>query len=167
MGAYGDKEGRGPCYMDTRHLTPERVRELKESYLDMYPGSFCTKANKRSWKGTHCFAEPRHGYCRLLLIDRKRQTTIEGCTPVGDVAVANLQLSWLLAEGTPLESPLWNISRRKRDWSFSAGEDSSLQLDREVRVFSPCLQAGESEPTLGMEERTTIADDYAGGISSL
>ncbi|MEW5995041.1 MAG: FAD-binding protein, partial [Candidatus Zixiibacteriota bacterium] len=31
------KEGRGPCYLDTRHLTLDRVRQLKASYLDMYP----------------------------------------------------------------------------------------------------------------------------------
>ncbi|HIE50220.1 MAG TPA: FAD-dependent oxidoreductase, partial [Armatimonadetes bacterium] len=32
------KEGHGPCYLDTRGLSPERVRELQAAFLDMYPG---------------------------------------------------------------------------------------------------------------------------------
>lgn len=39
--AYGPiqeiKEGRGPVYLDTRHMTPQQARDLKSAFLDMYP----------------------------------------------------------------------------------------------------------------------------------
>jgi adenylylsulfate reductase subunit A len=39
--AYGPimeiKEGRGPVYLDTRHLNPQQVSQLKSAFLDMYP----------------------------------------------------------------------------------------------------------------------------------
>ena len=31
------KEGRGPVYLDTRHITPQQARDLKSAFLDMYP----------------------------------------------------------------------------------------------------------------------------------
>lgn len=176
------KEGRGPCYMDTRHLTPERVRELKESYLDMYPGIVLYWAANKIDPGKEPIelsgTEPyvMGGHCQAgYWIDRKRQTTIKGLYACGDVAGGYpfKFVSGCWAEGTIAgESALEYIKEERGGFGSSpAGEDLSSQIDSEKeRVFSPLFRQVRGESGVRpweMEERIqTIMDDYAGGIGS-
>ena len=88
-----EREGRGPCYFDTKDLSIEEEKKLKEVYLNMNPAIVLLWANdgynprKRPVEiggmepvviGGHCQA----GYW----IDGERRTTISGLFAAGDVA---------------------------------------------------------------------------------
>ena len=88
-----EREGRGPCYFDTKGLSIEEEKKLKEVYLNMNPAIVLLWANdgynprKRPVEiggmepvviGGHCQA----GYW----IDGERRTTISGLFAAGDVA---------------------------------------------------------------------------------
>ena len=177
------KEGRGPCYMDTRHLTPERVRELKESYLDMYPGIVLYWAANGIDPGKEPIeisgTEPyiMGGHCQAgYWIDRKRQTTIEGLYACGDVAGGYpfKFVSGCWAEGAIAgESALEYVKEEKGGLSSNTIADEGLgsQISNEKeRVFMALFRQAQGESGVRpweMEERIQkIMDDYAGGIGS-
>jgi len=87
------KEGRGPVYLDTRGLTPEKVSNLKSAFLDMYPSQVLywaannidisrtpveVQATEPYIVGGHCQA----GYW----VDANRKTTLDGLYAAGDVS---------------------------------------------------------------------------------
>jgi len=87
------KEGRGPVYLDTRGLSPEKASGLKAAYLDMYPSQVLywaannidvsqqpveVQATEPYIVGGHC----QSGYW----VDENRKTTLEGLYAAGDVS---------------------------------------------------------------------------------
>lgn len=86
-------EGRGPCFLDTRGLSPERVRALKEAYLSMYPGIVLYWAANDLDPSQEpieiCGTEPyvMGGHCQAgYWIDEQRRTTLPGLYAAGDVS---------------------------------------------------------------------------------
>jgi|SRR5690554_552432 len=177
------KEGRGPCYMDTRHLSPERVRELKESYLDMYPGIVLYWAANRINPGQEQVeisgTEPyiMGGHCQAgYWIDRKRETTVKGLYACGDVAGGYpfKFVSGCWAEGTIAgESAVEYIEEALGGFNSSLPreENGEAQISKEKeRVFRPQVRYRQEKSGIRpweMEERIQkIMDEYAGGIGS-
>ncbi|MFQ5800874.1 MAG: adenylyl-sulfate reductase subunit alpha, partial [Candidatus Hydrothermarchaeales archaeon] len=87
------KEGRGPCFMDTTHLTPDQVRKLKASYLNMYPHIVLYWAANGIDPGKEpveiCGTEPyiTGGHCQAgYWVTPERETTLPGLFAAGDVA---------------------------------------------------------------------------------
>jgi len=164
-------QGRGPCYMDTRHLSEERVKALKEAYLDMYPNTV------QYWAANGidpsrdpieiCGTEPYivGGHCQAgYWIDVNRKTTLENLFAAGDVAggAPYKFVSGCFAEGRiAAESAIREIRENPENRIPVSTED----LEREKRsVFGPLGSGGRLSSQEVEERLQKIMDEYAGGI---
>ncbi|MCL4461158.1 MAG: adenylyl-sulfate reductase subunit alpha [Nitrospirae bacterium] len=164
-------EGRGPCYMDTRHLSPDRVKALKEAYLDMYPNTV------QYWAANDidpsrdpieiCGTEPYlvGGHCQAgYWIDADRKTTLENLFAAGDVAggAPYKFVSGCFAEGRIASE---SAVREIREEGRRRPDVSPEEIDRErKRTFSPLESGGKLSPGAVEERLQKIMDEYAGGI---
>jgi adenylylsulfate reductase subunit A len=164
-------EGRGPCYMDTRHLSAERVKALKEAYLDMYPNTVQYWAANGIDPAREpieiCGTEPYivGGHCQAgywIGVDRK--TTLDNLFAAGDVAggAPYKFVSGCFAEGRiAAESAIREI----RETPGALPKMSPGVIEREkMRVFSPLGAGGKLSPVAVEERLQKIMDEYAGGI---
>jgi adenylylsulfate reductase subunit A len=169
------KEGRGPCYMDTRHLTPEQVHELKASFLDMYPDVVLHWAANEvdpsrepiEIQGTEPYIVG--GHCQAgYWITPERQSTLKGLYAAGDVAggAPFKFVSGCWAEGILAARAAVEYIKAVKDYSVAGSE-----IERERgRVCAPLLRwqelGDEGVRPREMEERLQkIMDEYAGGVS--
>ena len=164
-------EGRGPCYMDTRHLSAERVKALKEAYLDMYPNTVQYWAANGIDPAREpieiCGTEPYivGGHCQAgywIGVDRK--TTLANLFAAGDVAggAPYKFVSGCFAEGRiAAESAIREI----REGLGESPDVSSDAIEREKRrVFAPLESKGKLSPGAVEERLQKVMDEYAGGI---
>lgn len=163
------KEGRGPCYLDTRHLSQERAKELKASYLDMYPQmTLWLAANKIDPSkqpieiaGTEPYIVG--GHCQAgYWIDGGRKTTLEGLFAAGDVAggVPYKFVSGCWAEGLIVARTVVDYLK-----NVELGEVDGTQVQKEIdRVYSPLQKIGGKTPKEMEERLQKMMDKYAGGI---
>lgn len=168
------KEGRGPCYMDTQHLSEEEVRELKKSYLNMYPQMVLYLAGNQidprkepiEIAGTEPYVVG--GHCQAgYWINEGRRTTLDGLFVAGDVAggVPYKFVSGAWAEGI--------IAARSAVEYAKTHDHEKLQKkqaeDEKKRVYAPLRRFEESSEGVlpeEVEERLQkIMDEYAGGIT--
>ncbi|MHB0977539.1 MAG: FAD-binding protein, partial [Candidatus Aquicultorales bacterium] len=169
------KEGRGPCYLDTRHLTDEEVYKLKESYLDMYPGIVLYWAANGIDPAEEpieiCGTEPyvMGGHCQAgYWIDPDRSTTLPGLYAAGDVAGGNPYkfVSGAWAEGMIAGRSAAAYAARTAAPAVADGGQAALS----GRIFSPVVREEEEGDGIRpheMEERLQkTLDEYAGGIST-
>ncbi|MHB8481972.1 MAG: adenylyl-sulfate reductase subunit alpha [Nitrospiria bacterium] len=170
------KEGRGPVYLDTRHINEKQASDLKAAFLDMYPSQVLywtandidpgkepveVQTTEPYIVGGHC----QGGYW----IDVNRRTTLEGLYAAGDVA-----------GGAPFKfvSGCWAeavIAARDAVASMSrypSEKIDSKTIDEEAkRIYQPLLNY-RHKPAQGvlpydMEVRLQkIMDEYAGGVST-
>ncbi|MBI4744630.1 MAG: adenylyl-sulfate reductase subunit alpha [Actinobacteria bacterium] len=166
------KEGRGPCYMDTRHLTPEQVKDLKASFLDMYPGIVLYWAANGIDPSKEpveiCGTEPyiMGGHCQAgYWIDPDRSTTLEGLYAAGDVAGGNPYkfVSGCWAEG---------VIAARSAVDYVAGVErlnAENEESEKERIFAPLhryKEVKEGVTPSEMEERLQkVMDEYAGGVT--
>lgn len=164
-------EGRGPCYMDTRHLSEEGVKKLKEAYLDMYPNTVLYWAangiDPRETPIEICGTEPYivGGHCQAgYWVDVDRRTTLPNLFAAGDVAggAPYKFVSGCFAEG--------KIAARAAVGEILSEPDALPPLPEDLvseerrRVFSP-VDAPGPVSSEEMEERLQkVMDEYAGGI---
>ncbi|MBI3991541.1 MAG: adenylyl-sulfate reductase subunit alpha [Candidatus Omnitrophica bacterium] len=178
--AYGPtlevKEGRGPCFMDTRHLGPEKVRELKAAYLDMYPGVVlywtANKFDPSKEPIEICGTEPYivGGHCQAgYWINEDRTTTLKGLFAAGDVAggAPYKFVSGCWAEGVIAGRSVTEYVKKES----RADEADDTAIEKEIeRVWAPVNRqkdAGRGVYPREMEERLQkVMDEYAGGIST-
>lgn len=167
------KMGRGPCFMDTRHLKPEEIVKLKESYLDMVPGLVLywtangidpskepveLAATEPYIMGGHCQA----GYW----VDKERLTTLPGLYACGDVAGG---YSYKFVSGCWAEGMIAGENAAK---SFETGVYyDTVQAEEEylraTSFYERKIRGGDGIEPWQMEERIQrIMDEYAGGLSS-
>lgn len=171
-----NKEGRGPCYMDTRHLTQEQVKELKASYLDMYPDIVLYWAANEIDPSTEPIelqgTEPyiMGGHCQAgYWIEDDRSTTLPGLYAAGDVAGG---APYKFVSGCWAEGVI--AARAAVGYIKEVGQTTTKLEDQVVgewkRVYAPLkrfLEIGEGVTPKEMEERLQkIMDEYAGGLSS-
>ncbi|MCG8513522.1 MAG: adenylyl-sulfate reductase subunit alpha [Halanaerobiales bacterium] len=167
------KEGRGPIFLDTTHLKEEELRELKKSYLNMYPelilswaaNGFDPRERPIEIQGTEPYLVGGHtqsGYW----ISEKRETTLEGLYAAGDVAggAPYKFVSGCWAEGVIAAENAVDYIRETGSTEESAESNDCLFTEM-LRVYAPLHRDdGVSPPE--MEERLQkVMDEYAGGVS--
>ena len=166
-------EGRGPCYLDTTHLTKEQAERLKAYYLHMTPGLTLYWANRGTTPETDppeiVSTEPYivGGHAQAgYWIDVNRMSTIENLYAAGDVAggAPKKYLSGAGAEGMiaarDIVSKIKNISQ-EQIFEKDIKDEMKRVFCHMVETLPTSLQPDELE--LRMQK---IMDDYAGGISS-
>ena len=166
-----EREGRGPCYFDTKDLSIEEEKKLKEVYLNMNPAIVLLWANdgynprKRPVEiggmepvviGGHCQA----GYW----IDGERRTTISGLFAAGDVAggapkkyVSGAWVEGKIAAKAAVEEvkgiELLHIN----------GEGINKEKERILRCMNGRERMSPEELERNLQE---IMNEYAGGATS-
>lgn len=168
------KEGRGPVFLETTHLSEEEVRELKKSYLNMYPelvlawaaNDFNPAEEPIEIQGTEPYIVGGHtqsGYW----IDVNRQTTIDGLFAAGDVAggAPYKFVSGCWAEGAiAAESAAEYIRKKRGKEEFQEIDSRQIEVKAE-EVFAPLNRSDGVRPHEMEESLQKIMDEYAGGIS--
>jgi len=173
-------EGRGPCFLDTRGLSPERVRALKEAYLSMYPGIVLYWA-ANDLDPAHepieiCGTEPyvMGGHCQAgYWIDEQRRTTLPGLYAAGDVSggapykfVSGCWVEGAIAAETAV-ADIMDV----RTMMVSIGIlGDGIEASR-ARILAPYRRDSQTPgpvvlPQEAEERLQKIMDEYAGGLSS-
>lgn len=170
------KEGRGPCYLDTRHLNGEQTRKLKAAYLDMYPGIVLHWAangfNPSDAPVEICGTEPyiMGGHCQAgYWIDEARRTSIGGLYAAGDVAGGYPYkfVSGCWAEGSIAARTAVNDLQKGEEVKPVNLDDLSRKLERLTKPLFNFEVGGDGVQPEEMEERLQkVMDEYAGGIGS-
>jgi adenylylsulfate reductase subunit A len=170
-----NKEGRGPCYMDTTHLTSEEVYDMKKSYLNMYPHIVLYWAgngidpSKESVEiaGTEPYITG--GHCQAgYWINASRETTLAGLYAAGDVAggAPYKFVSGCWAEGVIAARSAAAYVKNRDDVEI---EGSLLEIE-EKRIYAPLKRQSEKKGGVSprkMEEKLqSVMDEYAGGIKT-
>jgi len=166
-----ERDGRGPCYFDTKDLSIEDEKRLKEVYLNMNPAIVLLWANdgynprKRPVEiggmepvviGGHCQA----GYW----IDSERRTTIGGLFAAGDVAggapkkyVSGAWVEGKIAAKAAVEEV------KEVELLHINGEEVNKEKERIVC----CMNGGEGISPEELERNLQeIMDEYAGGVTA-
>lgn len=169
------KEGRGPCYLDTRHLSSERVRDLKASYLDMYPQMTLYLAANRidpskqpiEIAGTEPYVVG--GHCQAgYWVDENRKTTLKGLFAAGDIAGG---VPYKFVSGCWAESIIAVHAAVEFAGAHNHRKIGTTQVKREMkRVYSPLARdkktGGGGRAREIEEELQKVMDEYAGGIGT-
>lgn len=167
------KEGRGPCYLDTRGLDALRVKEAKEAFLEMYPGIVLYWTANDLDPGREPVeitgTEPYlvGGHCQAgFWVDTERRTTLAGLYAAGDAAggYPGKFVSGCLAEGI--------IAGRAAAAEAQAppAPDTDLCAAERERILQPLrlpARAGiDPAPTDFLERLQWVTEFYAGGAAS-
>ncbi len=163
--------GRGPVYVDTRHMTPAQIKEMKTDYLNERPSFvlfLAANAQDISQEPIEVYGSDPYivgghtasGYW----IDTDWQTTLPGLFACGDVAggVPNKFVGGCCAEGMlSARGAVQYISK-----AVEPAGDFSAQIDMEKsRVFAPLVADEDGiAPRLMEEKMQRIMDEYAGGV---
>ena len=166
-------EGRGPCYLSTKGITPEQDGQLLRAYLNMAPsqtlkwiesGKMPSQENVEI-EGTEPYIVGGHtgsGYW----IDTARRTTLKGLYAAGDVAggAPKKFVTGALVEGEiAAETALADLN------SFSTPTDTAEQESSILRTYESHL-SNDSQSLYSAdaleEAMQKVMDDYAGGIRS-
>ncbi len=167
--------GRGPCYVDTTHMTPDQIKDLKTDYLNERPTFvlFLASRNQDISKdpieiyGSDPYIVGGHtasGYW----IDVSRATTIPGLFACGDVAggTPNKFVGGCAAEG--VLSARGAVEYLKSSGAGQSNPPGEMVEGEKNRVFQPFvrqLNVGEGISPWEMEERLQrLMDEYAGGV---
>ena len=165
-------EGRGPCYLDTTHLTKEQAERLQAYYLHMTPGLTLywsargTKPNTDPPEivGTEPYIVGGHAQAGYW-IDINRMSTIQNLYAAGDVAggAPKKYLSGSAAEGMiaarDIVSKIKNIPETK-----IYEKDIKDEIKRVFKLMEK--RSNEILPDELELRMQKVMDDYAGGISS-
>lgn len=172
-----NREGRGPCYLRTEHISGEQEQDLYKAYLNMAPGQTLKwlesgkgpSSENVEIEGTEPYIVGGHtasGYW----VDQNRQTTIKGLYAAGDVAGGCPQkyVTGALAEGEiAAESVMDYVKKLYREYTEEElgadGESEAKKAEYEAFLSrkSSFLTAEQLEETM-----QKIMDQYAGGIST-
>jgi len=174
-----EKAGRGPCYLDTSHLTEADMVKIKTSYLDMSPSILLMWGDSRIDPRTNpvriCGSEPYvqggHGMSGYW-IDSERRTTVPGLYAVGDVAGGAPKK---YASGGWAEAMIAVEDILARSPQAPVDRASLIEAaDREqARVFAPHGRAvtyrgpasGDHTPEEIEGRLQKLMDEHAGGMS--
>lgn len=170
------KEGRGPVYLDTRHINEKQASDLKAAFLDMYPSQVLywtandidpskepveVQTTEPYIVGGHC----QGGYW----IDVNRRTTLDGLYAAGDVAGG---APFKFVSGCWAEAVIAARDAVNQIPSISHEEPDAAWIEAEAeRIYRPLLnyrnRTHQSVAPYDMEVRLQkIMDEYAGGVST-
>lgn len=168
------QEGRGPCFVDTREMSEEDIKQMKTDYLNERPSYVLFLAAR----GQDLKKEPIEIYgndpyivgghtASGYWVDTNWSTTLPGLFACGDVSggVPNKFVGGCAAEGIlAAQGAVKYISELEK-----LPEINEKQIDAEkARVYAPLFrmqQEGDGIKWREMEERMQrLMDEYAGGI---
>ena len=166
-----EREGRGPCYFDTKDLSIEEEKKLKEVYLNMNPAIVLLWANdgynprKRPVEiggmepvviGGHCQA----GYW----IDGERRTTISGLFAAGDVAGGAPKK---YVSGAWVEGKIAAKAAVEEVKGIELLHINGEGINKEKERMLSCMNGREGMSPEELERNLQeIMDEYAGGATS-
>ena len=166
-----EREGRGPCYFDTKDLSIEEEKKLKEVYLNMNPAIVLLWANdgynprKRPVEiggmepvviGGHCQA----GYW----IDGERRTTISGLFAAGDVAGGAPKK---YVSGAWVEGKIAAKAAVEEVKGIELLHINGEGINKEKERILSCMNGREGMSPEKLERNLQeIMDEYAGGATS-
>lgn len=168
------REGRGPCFMDTTHMSDEDIREMKMDYLNERPSYVLflaargqdLKKDPIEIYGNDPYIVGGHTASGYWLNADNWQTTLQGLFACGDVAggVPNKFVGGCAAEGM--------LAARGAMKYIQSVEEHELDEDKVLkeaeRIYQPLyLDKEEGKGILPdeLEERLQrLMDEYAGGI---
>ena len=163
--------GRGPCSLDTRCLSAEEEKKLKEAYLNMNPATVLLWANKgyspieRSVEISSMEPVVIGGHCQAgYWIDSKRRTTKNGLFAAGDVAggAPKKYVSGAWVEGKiAAKAAIEEVKGLK----LLRINGKGIGLEKE-RIL--CLMNGENGISSSELEQSfhKVMDEYAGGAAA-
>lgn len=165
-------EGRGPCYLKTEGISPEKEKSLINAYLNMAPsqtvkwiesGKKISEQNVEI-EGTEPYIVGGHTACGYW-VDTNRATTISGLFAAGDAAggcpqkyvtgalaegeIAALSALRYISENAPTPIPEAEIKAHISETESFLGEDKSVYSAEQLE-----------------EAMQTAMDAYAGGIKT-
>ena len=186
-----NREGRGPCYLRTRGISPASEEELYKAYLNMAPVQTLRWIDSGRGpaiqdveiEGTEPYIVGGHAASGYW-VDQGRKTTLDGLFAAGDVAGGSPQkyVTGALAEGEiaaeSIQRYLAAASAGKRETGNvppAVNGEPSYGLDRQAAEkkaeYEKYLQAAaqkENETVYTPYELETamqaVMDEYAGGI---
>ena len=166
-----ERESRGPCYFDTKDLSIEEEKKLKEVYLNMNPAIVLLWANdgynprKRPVEiggmepvviGGHCQA----GYW----IDGERRTTISGLFAAGDVAGGAPKK---YVSGAWVEGKIAAKAAVEEVKGIELLHINGEGINKEKERILSCMNGREGMSPEKLESNLQeIMDEYAGGATS-
>ncbi|MFQ5685537.1 MAG: adenylyl-sulfate reductase subunit alpha [Candidatus Scalindua sp.] len=166
-----EREGRGPCYFDTKDLSIEEEKKLKEVYLNMNPAIVLLWANdgynprKRPVEiggmepvviGGHCQA----GYW----IDGERRTAINGLFAAGDVAGGAPKK---YVSGAWVEGKIAAKAAVEESKGIELLHINDNEVNKEKERILRCMNGrGGISPEELERNLQEIMDEYAGGATS-
>lgn len=167
-------EGRGPCYLDTTHLTREQAEKLQAYYLHMTPGLTLywsargTKPNidPPEIVGTEPYIVGGHAQAGYW-VDINRMSTIENLYAAGDVAggAPKKYLPGAAVEGMiAARDVVLKLNKINHEEIYEKDIKDEMK-----RVFCHSCRSEVTSPLLPDElelRMQKIMDEYAGGISS-
>ncbi|MDY0258851.1 MAG: adenylyl-sulfate reductase subunit alpha [Desulfovibrio sp.] len=164
--------GRGPCYCDTTHMTPEKTKAMMEDYLNERPSFvlfLASRGQDPSKEPIEIFGSDPYilgghtggGYW----VDMERMTTLPGLFAAGETAGGNPNK---FVGGCCAEGKL--AARGALAFMAAVGTPApdAAQIEREKeRVYAPLLtREAEGIRPVEMKERLQrLMDEYAGGSS--
>lgn len=165
-----NKEGRGPCYLQTIGITPEQDEDLQKAYLNMAPcqtlkwleSDKTPSLENVEIEGTEPYIVGGHtasGYW----VDTNRETTIRGLFAAGDAAGGAPQkyVTGAFAEGEiAAKAAIGYMDRPLPDPDPKAAVQRKQFLETFLTRKSPGFHSDTLEETM-----QSIMDTYAGGIS--
>ncbi|MGN0620136.1 MAG: adenylyl-sulfate reductase subunit alpha [Ruminiclostridium sp.] len=165
-------EGRGPCYLKTEGISPEKEEALLKAYLNMAPSQTIKwiesgmppSQQNVEIEGTEPYIVGGHtasGYW----VDTKRATTIKGLFAAGDVAGGCPQkyVTGALAEG--------EIAANSAAEYLSGNSSTAIneeEISAHIAEINRFLGEDKSDFTAEQLEEAmqTVMDSYAGGIKT-
>jgi adenylylsulfate reductase subunit A len=168
--------GNGPCFMDTRHLSPADLKRLYEAYLDMYPNTVLYwAANNVDLTRTPveiCGTEPYlvGGHCQAgYWVDVNRRTTLPNLFAAGDVAggAPYKFVSGCFAEGAiAARAASREIQDEKRPLLSPTQHQEEELLKRTLSFLAKgkTAEAGSIRPEEAESRLQKVMDEYAGGL---
>lgn len=166
-----NRKGKGPCYLDTRHITAEQQADLYHAYLNMAPAQTLKwiesgrgpKKQPVEVEGTEPYVVGGHTASGFW-VATNRETTIHGLFAAGDVAGGAPQkyVTGALAEGEIAAESMAEYLAGKPGNSREAEDDG----DAPWLVYEAYLAREPGNLTTDQLEEAMqkVMDEYAGGI---
>lgn len=168
------RAGRGPCFLDVRHVNAKRLEGTIAAYLSMAPSSAMIMSDEAYYAqhggemapveitGGEPLVVGGHGLSGYW-IDGARRATVPGLFAAGDVAGGSPKK---YASGAWAEAVIAVRAMIDEVRETQHAELDREELDREsARVVQPLTAPGSIAPADLEERLQKILDEYAGGIS--
>ena len=173
LGTYREmKEGRGPCYVDCRHLPEEAMRHLTTRLLPVDKDTFMVFCNQKGLNLEKDLLEIDISETQIagitgsvsgIVIDEAGKTTVDRLYAAGACTVPSYALSGALATGYAAGAEAAKASLRISDPSKYKVDEVKMEF---ASIYAP-LKRKDGSPYLRFENKLRrIMADYVGDIKT-